>query len=46
MFYEDECKPKVIGAHQEPSDGEVMTEYIYNCENCECKSCKYWQEYN
>ena len=45
-YYCTPCEPKVIGIHQEPSDGEVMTSPIYNCEECDNEECEYWKEYN
>ena len=45
-IHTEPCEPKVVGKHQEPSDGEIMTEPIYNCENCEESDCDYWKDYN
>lgn len=40
------CKPRAVGVHQEPADGEIMSENVYNCEDCEDATCEHWSDYN
>lgn len=40
------CTPKVIGIHQEPSEGDYMTIPIYSCEECDNEECEYWEEFH
>lgn len=42
----EECLPKVIEIHYEPSDDTYATEPEYNCQYCDNKECEYWKEYN
>lgn len=41
-----ECEPRVIGSNTEPQDGELVTEYYYNCDRCKDKGCLFWRDNN
>ena len=40
------CEPTVVGVHQEPQDGEIASEPIFNCEDCDNDECEYWKEFH
>ncbi len=44
--YTTSCEPKVVGTHQEPQDGEISTEPIFNCEDCQECDCDFWEDHN
>ena len=41
-----DCEPTVVGVHQEPQDGEIASEPIFNCEDCDNEECEYWKEFH
>ena len=36
-----ECRPRIIGSNTEPQDGELITEYYYNCDECDDEGCEF-----
>lgn len=44
--YMRDCEPTVVGVHQEPQDGEIASEPIFNCEDCENDECEYWEQFH
>ena len=40
------CEPTVVEVHQEPQDGEIASEPIFNCEYCNNDECEYWDTYH
>ena len=41
-----ECEPKIIGSNTEPQDCELVTEYYYNCDECDDAGCLHRQDFN
>jgi hypothetical protein len=44
--YMQECEPSVIRVHHEPSDGEIASEPIFNCYDCDNCDCEHWQDFH
>ena len=44
--YMQGCEPTVVGVHQEPQDGEISSEPIFNCEDCDNDECEDWKEFH
>ena len=40
------CEPTVVEVHQEPQDGEIASEPIFNCDYCDNDECEYWDTYH
>lgn len=41
------CEPKVVHVEEEyENKEETSTTVYYNCQECECTECEYWNDYN
>lgn len=38
-----ECRPRVVGVNIEPQDGELVSEYFYNCDECDDEGCEFFR---
>lgn len=39
------CEPKIIRAEKEYEPDGCSTNYVYNCDECDCKECEHHRDY-